>query len=52
MRNTGSIAGSIAGRVGLTPSVKDLAECRSRLSSRQGDEGMGRFSRMSRQVTG
>ena len=48
MRNTGSTAGT----VGPTPSIKDLAECRSRLSSRQGDEGMGRFSRMSRQVTG
>lgn len=48
MRNTGSTAGT----VGPAPSIKDLAECRSRLSSRQGEEGMGRFSAMSRQVTG
>lgn len=45
MRNTGSTVGT----VGPAPSIKDLAECRSRLSSRQGEEGMGRFSAMSRQ---
>lgn len=43
--------GSTAGTVGPTPSVKDLEDGPSRMGmgSRQGDDGMGRFSRMSRQ---
>jgi len=45
LRNNGSTAGT----VGPTPSIKDLEDGRSRAGSRQGEDGIGRFSRMSRQ---